>query len=158
LRSWLRTRTRSQSRVSKDCRSRRTGKSPRRPQLEILEDRLVPTVHAWTGALSNLWSNGGNWTNGVPSAADSNLQLQFPPGAQHTSNVNDILNLSPQSILLSGTGYVLDGAPVVTLDANAVVTNTGSNNQIKFKIDLSAAPNLFDATHTFNVATNTTLT
>src|SRR5262249_12223045 len=54
--------------------------------------------------------------------------------------------------------YVLDGAPVVTLDANAVVTNTGSNNQIKFKIDLSAAPNLFDATHTFNVATNTTLT
>src|SRR5216683_4444865 len=156
LRSWLRTLVDSKSRASRPGRSTRTGKSPRRLQLEILEDRLIPAVHTWTGGTNNLWSNGGNWTRGAPLAGESNLQLRFPSGTQHLANLNDIQNLSVQEIVFSGTGYVLDGVPLVALGDGATITNTGTNNNVKFKVELQA--DLLDATHTFDIATNTTLT
>ena len=41
----------------------------------------------WTGAVSNLWSNPGNWTNGIPAAG---ARLIFPAGAAHLTNTNDL--------------------------------------------------------------------
>jgi len=49
--------------------------SPRRlrPQLEGLGDRIVPAVNYWQAPLgpgAALWSDGGNWSDGVPDSTD----------------------------------------------------------------------------------------
>src|SRR5216683_3074700 len=139
LRSWLRTLVDSKSRASRPGRSTRTGKSPRRLQLEILEDRLIPAVHTWTGGTNNLWSNGGNWTRGAPLAGESNLQLRFPSGTQHLANLNDIQNLSVQEIVFSGTGYVLDGVPLVALGDGATITDIATNTTLTLAGVISGA-------------------
>ena len=60
-----------------------------RPQLECLEDRVVPTTHTWTGGsiFSNHWSDQFNWQNGVPQEGDS---VFFPANAKQRTNVQDI--------------------------------------------------------------------
>src|SRR5579859_2622017 len=79
-----------------------------RPRLECLEDRLSPATHTWTGASSNLWSDGKNWTGGAPTA-DTSADLVFPPGASNLTNTNDITNLIFASITYTGSGYTTTG-------------------------------------------------
>src|SRR2546430_987569 len=133
LRTWLRRLANPKSRASGRRRPTLPGKLPRRLQLEFLEERLAPALHIWTGAIDNLWSKPGNWgfLQGAPTPGDLTQELRFPAGAQHSSNLNDIQNLTVQTIVLSGTGYVLDGAPLVQLNDAATITNTGTNNAIK---------------------------
>ncbi len=80
----------------------------RRLQLESLEDRLAPATHTWTGAVSNLWSNNGNWTGGAPTT-DSLADLVFPTGVANLTNINDITNLLINSITYTGSGYTTSG-------------------------------------------------
>src|SRR5262249_44055779 len=41
-------------------------------QLEVLEGRLVPATHTWTGAGADLnWSTAANWTGGVPTSGET---------------------------------------------------------------------------------------
>ncbi|HZU39342.1 MAG TPA: autotransporter-associated beta strand repeat-containing protein, partial [Gemmataceae bacterium] len=81
----------------------------RRPSLQLgrLEDRLVPTVHIWTGAVSSLWSAGGNWTGGAPTVGEANVVLDFPVSpAGNLANVDNISgNLAINQINIVGTGY-----------------------------------------------------
>jgi hypothetical protein len=58
------------------CEARRRQATRKRPFLEGLENRIVPTAYVWTNAdLNNDYTDAKNWTstvgNGVPSTGDS---------------------------------------------------------------------------------------
>ena len=88
--------------------------------LFALSATLALTFHAsaatriWTGAVDNLWSTSGNWSDGiVPVAGD---QLTFSQPASHKTNTNDLEpGLMLQSITIetagdfSGGEYVIGG-------------------------------------------------
>lgn len=102
-------------------------------QLETLEHRDTPAVHAWTGAVSNLWSNAGNWTNGSP-ASDPTPTLQFPASAANLANQNDISvvgGLAVTQLQFTGGGYSITGnglkVGVQGITAGNSITNTLNN-------------------------------
>jgi len=77
--------------------------------LEALEIRVTPTTSTWSGAVSNLWSDAGNWD--VPPAAGSDLV--FPEGAANLSNTNDLTSSSQfGSLTIQASGYTLAGNAV----------------------------------------------
>src|SRR5262249_32364416 len=59
-----------------------------------------------------------------PGNAD---QVVFPAGASHQSNVNDLVNLSLQSITFGGDGYRIGGNPLAVTDVIGVMNLAGSN-------------------------------
>jgi autotransporter-associated beta strand protein len=94
-----------------------------RPWLEILEDRLAPATHTWTGlsATSSNWSDPANWdVAGPPVAGTLDNQLAFPAAAQ-LSNTNDINNLFASSISFTAPGYVL-GGNVIALGGDTTIS------------------------------------
>lgn len=45
-----------------------------RPNLEVLDDRILPATSTWTwnsGHATSNWNDAANWTNGVPGAGDT---------------------------------------------------------------------------------------
>lgn len=71
-----------------------------------LEDRLAMAVSTWSGAVSGLWSDAGNW-DVAPNPGDN---LVFPLGASNLITVNDLsAGISYASIALDGPGYSLSG-------------------------------------------------
>ncbi len=73
---------------------------------EVLESRLTPAVSTWSGAVSNLWSDNGNWD--VPPAAGNDLV--FPAGAANLANTDDLpAATSFGSLTIAGSGYTIDG-------------------------------------------------
>jgi autotransporter-associated beta strand protein len=120
-------------------RSRKRLARPHSTRLEVecLEDRLAPATHIWTGAVSNLWSNGDNWIGGSP-AGDAQAVLSFQ-NAGSFANQNDLAGLSVSAIdfavgsyALSGNAITLvhgpSGAPRVHMDA------PGISNTIAFDL------------------------
>ena len=101
-----------------------------RPELEVLEYRLAPAVHTWTGGASNLWSNNANWSEGSP-AGDAAAELRFPAGAAFLDTVNDLAALTVEQIDFTGGGYKLSGnalnviSPV--LESPFIVSSAGTN-------------------------------
>jgi fibronectin-binding autotransporter adhesin len=81
---------------------------------DVVLTAVGATAKSWTGAVSNIWSVGGNWTGGVaPIAGDA---LNFPTGAQHTSMMNDLpAGLVVQGMTFPSTtwGYFVDGNGLV---------------------------------------------
>src|SRR5262249_28869575 len=67
---------------------------------------------SWTGAVSGLWSEGGNWNGGVaPINGDS---VVFPSGPGNFGLMtNDLSGLSLQSVSFTGGPYNLSGNSVV---------------------------------------------
>jgi len=57
---------------------KRRPQSQFRPRLELLEDRLAPAAHVWSGAFSSLWSDVRNWSIGGSPYGDNNAVLVFP--------------------------------------------------------------------------------
>jgi autotransporter-associated beta strand protein len=145
-------------RISTISKSKTRKTSPllsfHRLQLEPLERRTAPATHTWTGAASNgsnLWSDPSNWLEGTsPTSAEPNVVLVFPGGAANAANINDVPNLTVQSITLSGNltqNYVLGGTNPITLtgpltDSSTSVGGTFPPNTILFGIIL-AMPQTF---------------
>ena len=78
---------------------------------------VIEAEKSWTGSVNGLWSVGGNWIGGVaPVDGDA---LRFPSGASFTTNTNDILGLSLESIALPS------GAPDYAISGNAVTLMNG---------------------------------
>src|SRR5262245_26462433 len=104
------------NRLFRDSRkpSATAGTRPRsrwRPQLEVLEDRVVPAVRVWDGGgATNLWTDRFNWQGDLaPTAGDD---LVFGPGADPTSltSTNDFgANAAFNSITFHAGGYTLLG-------------------------------------------------
>jgi autotransporter-associated beta strand protein len=131
------------------CFKRKLSRRPlawsHRPQLECLELRLAPATHTWDGEVSNLWSNPGNWAEGVaPSSAEQNVVLVFPGGFANPTNTNDIPNLIVQSLSITGPivqSYVLGGPNPITLtgpitDSSTITGGSPGPNVIGFAITL----------------------
>jgi autotransporter-associated beta strand protein len=119
-------------------------KSCRHLQLEALEQRLAPATHTWTGAVSNLWSNPGNWKGGAPTPGETNLQLYFPPPADgllgNSSNTNDIFGLTVQEIDFGYGGYTLAGKAIALLGSGifwAGIQGGGTSTTDIISLDLN---------------------
>lgn len=73
-------------------------------------------THVWTGASSDRFSDGGNWTGGSP-AGDPDAELFFSTTAGSYTPQNDIDGLSVRSISISAGGYTIGGKAItVTRD------------------------------------------
>jgi hypothetical protein len=87
----------------------------------------------WTGNTSVDWSASGNWSSGVPSSTD--IQVQFDPKySSQLSPVNDLSNLTLQTVRLGSTsgagGFNVTGNSL-TLTGNSLlgyaITDYGNN-------------------------------
>jgi autotransporter-associated beta strand protein len=105
--------------------------SPRRrrskwsPGIEVLEDRLTPTTHVWSGGVSNLWTVPGNWSSGgVPQPGEDHLVIVFPSGAaaHSTNNIPQTLTIGEIDI----TGAPAGPATGYTIDGNAIRLGNGT--------------------------------
>src|SRR5947208_2897634 len=116
-----------------------------RPRLDILEDRLTPAVHEWTGqGVNNLWTNAANWTNGSPATDGSgDIDLVFHTNLTNAAQLvtqNDIPTLTVDSITFdaaAGTGATGGtSAAGYTINGNTVTINTGAAGQDPFGISV----------------------
>src|ERR1043166_9902316 len=78
--------------------------NPYRPILELLEDRLTPAMHTWTGQGKDagFWSNPMNWAGGVPHTGEAGGTILRFNG--QTVSIDDISRLTVDRIEL-GSGY-----------------------------------------------------
>jgi fibronectin-binding autotransporter adhesin len=97
------------------------------------------TTATWTGAVNNLWSNGGNWSGLGGQAPVAGDDLIFPSGASNLSTSNDIAaGTSFNSITISGSGYTLAGNSIALGAGDLNDTNTSGSNTISLAISMSA--------------------
>jgi hypothetical protein len=101
---------------------------------ERLEDRTVPTTNSWTGSVSNLWYEAGNWTNGIPADGQDIL-------ISNVANTPDVLsaavadiasltssqpvNVEGTTLTLTGGGSVVTGGLNVTGGAALIISGNG---------------------------------
>jgi hypothetical protein len=90
---------------------------------------VVSSPKAWTGAVNDLWSVGGNWNDGVPPVNGD--ALVFPVGALNNPVTNDIAGLTLQSVTfqtntlqLNGNAITLTGGLTKTSCCALVLWNT----------------------------------
>ena len=159
----------SLSRLSNRSR-RQSGRTlPCRLRLELLESRLAPATHTWTGASTTSfnWSDAANWSGGAPHAGESSVALIFPGGLSVDQRIfmrNDIVGLTVTSIQITGQspstdpGYVLQGNAItlagptsITVVPSPGVTGGGASSSSRFncKPSSSARAPFFD--HVFDV-------
>ena len=85
---------------------------------------IIPGVppKSWTGAVNNLWSAGGNWTDGVPPVDGD--ELTFPDFASNRNMVNDLSGLDLASLHFTGnrTSYSASG--------NAITLSSGITTKL----------------------------
>jgi autotransporter-associated beta strand protein len=88
--------------------------------------------HTWSGAVNGNFSNAGNWVGGVaPNPAVTNT-LTFPAGATRFTITNNIASLKISAINLTGSGYVIRGANVITLTPNLLnILASGTTNTVE---------------------------
>jgi fibronectin-binding autotransporter adhesin len=104
------------------------------------------TTATWTGAVNNLWSNGGNWSGLGGLAPVAGDDLIFPGGASNLSTSNDIpAGTSFNSITISGIGYTLAGNSIALGAGNFADSNASGSNTISLAISISA-------TRTFSIS------
>ena len=99
------------------------------PWLEGLEARITLTADVWTGAAAMSvqdfsWSNAGNWSDGTPQA---NQDLVFPVAGPSTfiptqPMVNDLSNMTFDSIEIDAPGYTFTGDPVTLTASTGLFT------------------------------------
>ncbi len=130
-----------------------------RPVVEILESRLAPAAHTWTGGggANASWSNPLNWAGNSAPVANETVDLTFPAGAANLANTNNVANLAVHALNFAGSTYRIGGAGVsLTFPADSQVLNSGATNAL-----LGTLPLQFlaggDLTHTFTVAAGTAL-
>lgn len=135
------------------------------PVVEILEDRIAPATHEWTGGgANNLWSNAANWTNGSPATdASGNIDLVFHTNLTNAAQLvmqNDINNLLVDSMTFdanAGTGATGGtSANGYTINGNLIFINATAAGQDPFGIDVG--PGVADATNGITETFNTPLT
>jgi autotransporter-associated beta strand protein len=117
-----------------------------RPRLYVLEDRLTPAVHEWTGqGVDNLWGTAANWTNGSPATDGSgDVDLVFHTNLTNAARLvtqNDIPALVVDSITFDATalaGVATGGTTAAgyVINGNTITINTGAAGQDPFGIDL----------------------
>lgn len=94
--------------------------------MESLEKREVFAVSTWSGAVSGLWSNAGNW-DVAPTTGDD---LVFPASASQLTMLNDLsAGESFGNITFSGAGFNLTGN-LVQVGGSVQSDQASGNNTI----------------------------
>jgi hypothetical protein len=93
--------------------------------VEVLEDRLAPVTHTWSGAASSLWSDAGNWIEYVSPAGDPSPDLVFPSsGVTNFTSTDDLPGSTPiGSIRFDGSGFIVNAADPA-IDTTALTYGT----------------------------------
>jgi fibronectin-binding autotransporter adhesin len=105
-------------------------------------------THVWTGnGPDDFWSDAANWKGGVPQSGDD---LEFPAGAQQTSNQNDLGPTTFGTISFTGAGYDIFGSNTISLTQGIDVAAVAGDDT--FGIFLTLAGD-----QTFRVAAGATL-
>src|SRR5262249_39909987 len=81
----------------------------------------LASIHVWTGATDDRFSNPLNWIGGSP-ARHPTPAISFPASSRTTAT-NDLTGLTVQSIAFSGNGFTI-GGNAITLAPNASVIDT----------------------------------
>jgi len=132
--------------VRQPRRKNRTGGDPSFLSLEVLEDRVVPTITVWTGAdslVNDNWSDAKNWSDGVPGPKDTaefntdSAESQFSivdtafkiQGLLMTSDAGGIMFVKAPLVLTGisewdAVGIDLDSANGGSLTNNGIITST----------------------------------
>ena len=87
----------------------------------------------WTGNSSDYWNNAGNWSSGIPTASD--LQVQFDPTySSQLSPINDMSSGTLQTVRLGSTsgngGFNITGNSLTLSQNNSIgygITDYGNN-------------------------------
>ena len=102
--------------------------------LERLECRLAPAVSTWTGAVSNLWSNAGNWDVAPTNGSD----LVFPAGAQNLANTDDLPGTTGfKSITIQASGYDITGANTLSISGAIDASQGSGSSTIDLPLDFA---------------------
>jgi autotransporter-associated beta strand protein len=88
-----------------------------RPCLDVLEDRLAPATHIWTGPTGGLWSNPANWNGGVPTTGEAGGTLVEFDG--NSDSTDDIANLAIGHIYTTGGNNTLRGTTPLGFDGSS---------------------------------------
>lgn len=103
----------------------------RRPQLELLEDRLVPAVVTWVGG-SGDWDTPSHWSTGsLPTPADDVLINTPSVTVTHSQSANDSVRTLTSRALLDFSAGSLSLETTSTLSAGLIFsggTLTGPGN------------------------------
>ncbi len=98
---------------------------------------VVAELHTWSGAVSDVWSKGANWTEGAPRAGEPNVRLAFPPSRTRRST-NDLRGLRVDAVFFSGGDYVLAGERI-TLGAGGVTVGPDVTSTVRLDIPIALA-------------------
>jgi hypothetical protein len=111
----------------------RRDRAMRQPSFEGLEARIALTTNVWTGAAAQsvqdtTWSNALNWSQGTPQTGQD---LVFPTASASTfiptqAIVNDLSNMTFDSIEIDAPGYTLAGDAISLTAATALFTTYSS--------------------------------
>jgi hypothetical protein len=94
--------------------------------VEGLESRELLTTYTWTGTTSGSWSVGSNWSGKIAPPAAANADLVFPPSASNMTMVDNIPNLTVNSISFANAYTVTgDGSSSLAIGAAGVTANGG---------------------------------
>src|SRR5262245_29336313 len=119
------------------CRQKPCART-RRLFVEHLEGRqLLAADQTWDGtpnfggtSANSNWRTGSNWRSDF-SFNMPVQSLEFPAGAANLSNFNDFGNFSGVgSILLSGSGYTLQGNPISLINGITSTIPAGTSNTV----------------------------
>jgi autotransporter-associated beta strand protein len=103
--------------------------------VDVLESRLAPTVSTWSGAVSNLWSDSGNWD--VPPTAGNDLV--FPANAANLTNTDDLgAGTGFGSLTIAGSGYTI-GGNAIALTGNLDSSQSSGSNTVDLPITASGS-------------------
>lgn len=104
---------------------------------------VLGATHVWIGPANGAWSNGANWSGGVPTSAEpGGTIVQF--GASTTSTM-DISGLIVDQIHFTGASNTIDGSKTLTIDGsnlqqNVVSAGAGNTLSSTLPLTLSGAP------------------
>ena len=128
------------ARIRRSLYSRPIRKGPRRPfrpGIELLEDRVVPTVNSWINASGGSWNDAANWSRGaVPGSADDvtinvsgNVTVHLSSGSTSVNSLQVANSLvidggsltSANVVQVTGTLSLQSGALSTAYGAYAIV-------------------------------------
>lgn len=142
---------------------RRGTKSPSRPSLEGLEDRLAPATLTWTGlGGTGLWATPTNWNlNRAPVTGDDLVFGSAATAVNRAATNNLASSVSFRSITVSAGGYTLASVATTTTTLTGSLTvdaNLGIGTlATKFTMDINLRPSLVSPNQTFSVGLGTEL-